>query len=564
MPHDECPMAIALKERRAVRGIEAIAERPDGSRIWFQPYPTPLFDDSGNLVGGINMLVDITERKRAEEATAHLAEIVKSSEDAIISKNLNGIIRSWNNGAERLFGYTADEIIGKPVTTLIPADHLNEEPEILARLRRGERIDRYETVRRRKNGTLVDISLTVSPVRNSAGQIIAAAKIARDITERKRDEKALREADRRKNEFLAMLAHELRNPLAPIRNAVQILRLKGQDETVKLVAETMERQVNQLVRMVDDLLDVNRISQGKIELRTTRVELASIVRQAVEAVRPMCESKDHELSVTLPERPVYLDADPARLAQVLSNLLNNACKFTNNGGQITLTVQRQADHVAIRVRDNGIGIAADQLARVFDLFAQVDASLERSGSGLGIGLTIVKNLVEMQGGTVEAYSEGIGQGSEFVVRFPVSIATPEPCSPVPAFSKPAKTIARRILVVDDNRDSAKTLAMLLKATGHETHVAFDGLEAVKAAESFRPEVVLLDIGLPKLNGYETSITIREQPWGKDMLLVALTGWGQDDDRQKSKDAGFDVHLVKPVDYAVLTKLLAEPRPQPTF
>jgi CheY-like chemotaxis protein len=358
-----------------------------------------------------------------------------------------------------------------------------------------------------------------------------------------------------------MLAHELRNPLAPIRNAVQILRLKGEDETVTLLSETMERQVKQLVRMVDDLLDVNRISQGKIELRTTRIELATIVHQAVEAARPMCESNGHDLSVTLPGRPIFLDADPARLTQVLGNLLNNACKFTNNGGRITLSAEQQSNHVAIRVSDDGIGIATDQLTRIFELFAQVDTSLERSGSGLGIGLTLVKKLVEMHHGTVEAHSVGIGRGSEFVVRLP--IAALEPCPPVTTMSKPVKTIGRRILVVDDNRDSAKTLAMLLKATGHETHVAFDGLEAVAAAESFRPEIVLLDIGLPKLNGYETAITIREQPWGKDMMLAALTGWGQDDDRQKSKDAGFDAHLVKPVDYAVLTKLLAESLPQPT-
>jgi PAS domain S-box-containing protein len=683
MPHDACPMAIALKERRIVRGAEAIAERPDGSRIWFEPYPTPLFDESGNLVGGINMLVDITARKQAEEATARLAEIVKSSDDAIISKDLDGIIRSWNRGAQHLYGYSANEIVGKPVTTLIPDDHLDDEPAILARLRRGERIDHYETVRRRKDGSLVDISLTVSPVRDSTGRIIGAAKIARDITERKRTEEALRdseerfrmladnmaqlawtcdklgnvtwynrrwleytghsfeemrdwgwtkchhpdhvdrvvasvthsretgeiwedtfplrgkdgkyrwflsraipirdtkgniirwfgtntdvteqlaaeeslrEADRRKNEFLAMLAHELRNPLAPIRNAVQILQLAGGDETIQSVSDTMERQVNQLVRMVDDLLDVNRISKGKIELRTSRVELAAVVHHAVEAVRPNCENRGHDLSITLPEQPVYLDADLARLAQVIANLLNNACKFTNNGGRISLTAEPQGDQVVIRVTDNGIGIAPDQLPRIFDMFTQVDTSLERSVSGLGIGLTLVKNLVEMHGGTVEARSNGLGQGSEFVVRLPLGVAVPEASRPAPTDGKPAAIVSRRILVVDDNRDSAKTMAVLLKLSGHEAHTAFDGLEAVAAAEALRPHVILLDIGLPKLNGYETAITIRDQPWGKDMLLIAVTGWGQDDDRQKAKDAGFDAHLVKPVDHAALTKLLAE-------
>ena len=309
--------------------------------------------------------------------------------------------------------------------------------------------------------------------------------------------------------------------------------------------------------MVDDLLDVNRITRGKIELRTHRVELAPIVQHAVEAVRPICENRGHDLSVTLPQHPLYLDADPARLAQVLSNLLNNACKFTNNGGRITLTAEQQAEHVVIRVKDNGIGISADQLPRIFNMFVQADTSLERSVSGLGIGLTLVKNLVEMHGGTVEALSEGIGQGSEFVVCLPISVANVRTTASSADRLKPATTVPRRILVVDDNRDSAKTLAMLLDVTGHQTQIAFDGLEAVAAAETFRPDVVLLDIGLPKLNGYETAITIREQSWGKDMLLVALTGWGQDDDRQKSKDAGFDAHLVKPVEHSVLTKLLAE-------
>jgi PAS domain S-box-containing protein len=704
MPHDKCPMAVSLKEGRTVRGAEAIAERPDGTRIWFEPYPTPLFDEAGKIIGGINMLVDITERKRAELAGAHLAAIVANSDDAIISKRLDGVITSWNAAAERLFGYSAKEAIGQSITMLIPADRLDEEPKIIERLKRGERVDHFETKRRRKDGSLVDISLTISPVTNPDGTIIGASKIARDISERKQAEEALREseerfrtlfehgpvavyscdssgvirdfnrraaelwgrapavgdtderfcgsfkmfrpdgtfmphercpmaevlsgaipyvhegevhierpdgsrvvvivairplknqqgeitgaincfyditerkrmeealreseeryrdADRRKSEFLAMLSHELRNPLAPVRNAVEILRLAGGDEIVQAASETMERHVSHLVRMVDDLLDVNRISRGKIELRRSRVELSAIVQQAAEVVRPICENRGHELSVTIPPHPIYLDADPSRLAQVLGNLLNNACKFTNAGGRITLTVEQQADHVVIRVSDNGVGIASDQLARIFDMFMQVDTSLERSISGLGIGLALVKNLVELHGGTIEAHSDGIGQGSEFVLRLPIAAARLEPQSPVPSVSKTTTTLSRRILVVDDNRDSAKTMAMLLRLTGHQTHVAFDGLEAVAAAETLRPEVVLLDIGLPKLNGYDTAVTIRQQPWGKDILLVALTGWGQDDDRQKSKDAGFDAHMVKPVDCDALKKLLIEPRPQRT-
>ena len=377
----------------------------------------------------------------------------------------------------------------------------------------------------------------------------------------------LAKADRRKNEFLAMLAHELRNPLAPICNALQIMRLtasrerqRPEDEAVQSASAMMERQVGQMVRLVDDLLDVSRISQGKIELRSGRIDLASVVHHAVEAIRPQCKSMDHALTVTLPPKPIFLNADPTRLAQVVGNLLNNASKFTDKGGQIWLTVEREGKQAVIRVRDNGIGIAAEQLPRIFEMFVQLDTSLERSVSGLGIGLTLVKNLVEMHDGTVEVHSAGVGQGSELVVRLPIVVEPPKPPPPEPTVSEPTTMITRRILVVDDNRDSAESLAMLLKLTGHETHTAYDGLEAVAAAATFRPEVVLLDIGLPKLNGYDACRKIREQPWGKGMALIALTGWGQDEDRRKSQEAGFDGHLVKPIDHATLTKLLAELRP----
>lgn len=383
------------------------------------------------------------------------------------------------------------------------------------------------------------------------------ARPAADFIERIRVEEALREADCRKNEFLAMLAHELRNPLAPIRNAAQILQLGGDERAVRAVSDMMDRQVGQMVRLVDDLLDVSRISRGKIELRKERVELASVVHHAVEAAHSLYESMNHDLTVTLPSQPIYLNGDPTRLAQIVGNLLNNACKFTDTGGRIRLTVEREGEQAVIQVRDSGIGIAADQLPRIFDMFTQVDCSLERSTSGLGIGLSLVKNLVEMHGGTVEVHSAGLGQGSEFVVRLPVLADMPKP-PPEPAVSEPTPTTARRILVVDDNRDSANSLAMLLKLTGHETHTAYDGLEAVESAATLRPDVVLLDIGLPKLNGYEAARQIRQQPWGKGMVLVALTGWGQAEDRQRSEQVGFDAHMVKPVDLDALRSLLARP------
>ena len=393
-----------------------------------------------------------------------------------------------------------------------------------------------------------------------AAQARANQDLQAEIAERQRAEEALRKADRRKSEFLAMLAHELRNPLAPIQNVVEILRRSGGDEqTVKPATEMMQRQVGQMTRLVDDLLDVSRISRGRIELRIESVELASIVRHAVEAVRPLCEKMDHELTVTLPPQPMYLNADPSRLAQVVGNLLNNACKFTETGGRIRLSVEREGKQALIRVQDTGIGIAAEQLPRIFEMFAQIDSSFERSRDGLGIGLTLVKSVVEMHDGTVEARSAGVGQGSEVIVRLPLLSAPLPPLPPEPSGIKPVAAVPRRVLVVDDNRDSADSLAMLLQVTGHEVHIAHDGPEAVAEAATFQPHVILLDIGLPRLNGYEAARRIREQQRHKGLTLVALTGWGQDEDRRRSEEAGFDAHMIKPVDFGALTKLLAESR-----
>jgi CheY-like chemotaxis protein len=318
----------------------------------------------------------------------------------------------------------------------------------------------------------------------------------------------------------------------------------------------LERQVGQIVRLVDDLLDVSRIGRGKIALRTERVDLSRIIQQAVEATRARYPSMNQELTVILPSEPVYLNADPTRLAQVVGNLLNNACKFTDVGGRISLAVQREGAQVAIRVTDNGIGIAAEHLAGIFEMFTQVESSLERSRTGLGIGLTLVKTLVEMHGGTVEAHSDGVGRGSEFVVRLPMMLEVPEPLSPAPQHLEGPPVVRRRVLIVDDNKDAAEWLATLLSLSGHETHVALDGVEAVKAAERLLPDAVLLDIALPRLDGYEVCRRIRQQPWGRDLVIVALTGWGQEEDRQKSTEAGFNTHLVKPVDDEVLMNLLA--------
>lgn len=377
----------------------------------------------------------------------------------------------------------------------------------------------------------------------------------------RRREQREREADRRKDEFLATLAHELRNPLAPIRNATLVLKLAGDDQdTLEQATETIERQLGHMVRLVDDLLDASRISRGKLELRRERVELAPILHQAVETCRPLADRDHHELTVTLPPQPVYLDADPVRLSQVVSNLLNNACKFVRQGGRISLTAARHGKDVVIAVRDNGIGIPPDKLNSIFDMFSQLDQSLERSNGGLGIGLTLARRLVELHGGSIEAHSGGIGQGSEFVVRLPVAVNSPPP--PLEEPREPIEpSVKRHILVVDDNRDSAETLARLLRLSGNETSVAYDGLQALEEATKVRPDVILLDIGLPSLNGYEVCQRIRESCSTKNVLLIALTGWGQAEDRRKSAEAGFDDHLVKPVDYAALMKLLASRTPE---
>jgi signal transduction histidine kinase/ActR/RegA family two-component response regulator len=380
----------------------------------------------------------------------------------------------------------------------------------------------------------------------------------------------LKEADRRKDEFLAMLAHELRNPLAPIRNAVQIFRAHGLPvPELQWATEVIDRQVHQMTRLVDDLLDVSRITRGKIDLRKELVNLGTIVNGAVEASRPFIEKWGHELTVTIPPQPIRLEADPTRLAQVLMNLLNNAAKYTDQGGRIWLTAELEPPRssrspgggrgaVLIRVRDNGIGIPAEMQPRIFDLFTQVDRSVERSEGGLGIGLTLVQRLVELHGGSVEAHSDGPGQGSEFIVRLPVA-AEVQGAGPQGAAGGTESMVsaARRILVVDDNRDAADSLGLLLRLMGNEVRTAHDGLEAVGAAAAFRPDVVLLDIGLPKLSGYEVARRIREQEGGKDKLLVALTGWGQDEDRRRSREAGFDHHMTKPVEFDALQKLLGE-------
>jgi PAS domain S-box-containing protein len=802
----------------------------DGKELPVDKSAAPIRSKEGNIIGCVLVFRDITERRRLEMENASrlraarlLAAIVESSDDAIISKSLDGIIQSWNTAAERLFGFTSEQAVGRHISLIIPADRIAEEDRIIATMKAGQRIDHFDTVRLRNDEQPVLVSLTISPVKDEAGRVVGASKIARDITgqrqaeererrllaeaaaasakfralfdqgplfagimaldgtlldanrlclqacgytkdqvigkkywecawwnrstelvetikaataraaagelfraelpyfvadggqrtvdltllpireeagsvvflavtgsdvterkraeadrqnfvalienstdfigmcdlegvpffvnraglemvglegieqarrtavrdfffpedqpkvmdeffpsvrekghgamevrfrhfhtgearwmaykvltltdasgkavglatvsqdvtERRRLEDGLRklagdlsEADRRKDEFLATLAHEFRNLLAPIRNALQIIRLSAEREAWEEARTLMERQLGQLARLVDDLLDVSRISQGKLELRREQVQLAAVIASAVDTSRPLIDHLGHELTVTLPDQPIVVDADPTRLAQVFSNLLNNGAKYMDRGGHIRLTAKRQANDALVSVRDTGIGIAAEQLPHIFQMFSQVDSSLERSQGGLGIGLTLVKRLVAMHGGTIEARSEGPGKGSEFVVRLPVVVAAARPRSGSGTAQPAAPKSSLRILVVDDNRDSAYSLTKLLRLMGNDTRTAYDGQEGVAVAEEFRPDVMLLDIGLPKLNGYEACRRIREQPWGQNAVLVAVTGWGQDEDRRCAHEAGFDHHMVKPVDPRELMKLLA--------
>jgi PAS domain S-box-containing protein len=673
---------------------------------------------------------------------ALLAAIVESSDDAIVSKSLDGIIQSWNAGASRIFGYSAAEAIGSPVTLIIPPELHAEEAQILGKLSRGERIDHFDTIRLTKDGRRIPVSLTVSPIRDSEGVIVGASKVARDISERRRaetalqdserllaaealalarlsyastrlwrshsleqgldemlrtvielvgadkghvqllnesgdvlsivshqgfeqdfldffrevsadndsacgralrlseqviiadvetdapyepfrnmaraanyrsviatplmeidgtplgmvsthfrsvhrpteqelrrldlycrqasdfiqrfrleqtlrkSEEALREADRRKDEFLALLAHELRNPLAPIRYALATTRKAGRTaEQQRRAEEIIERQVAHMSRLLDDLLDISRITRGTLELKKSQTELTVVIGTAIEAARPMLDAKRHALSLDLPKEAVRLAADPVRLAQVFSNLLINAAKYTDPGGQIQLRAVQEKGSVVVTVRDNGIGISADMMPRLFELFSQAHTALDRSEGGLGVGLALVRGLVALHGGKVQARSEGPGRGSEFIVRLPLGKPAPAVVEIESDTTSQKAGAALRILVVDDNQDAADTCSTLLELSGHQVQTAYTGGGAFALAMEFRPQVLVLDIGLPDVNGYEIAEQIRATPWGHDIVLVAVTGWGHPDDRRRAFEAGFDHHLTKPLAANALESLV---------
>jgi PAS domain S-box-containing protein len=560
--HNRCWMALALQEDRDYENFEVLIERPDGSRIFGLVNAHPLHDDDGKLIGATNILTDITKTRLAEESRGRLVAIVESADDAIIGKDLNGIITDWNNGAENLFGYTAEEAIGRPVSMLIPPERVDEEPGILRRIRRGEWISHYETTRVRKDGTLLDISLSVSPIRDGSGTVIGASKIAHNISDRKRMEEALRDSDRRKDEFLAMLSHELRNPLATIRNSVQLLRMDPGDTMQRKVLAPLERQVSTLTRLVDDLMDVSRVTMGRVRLQRCDVAVDRVVSDAADSVRREMRDRKHTFAISALDRNLVVNVDVVRLEQVVVNLLTNAAKYTPDGGTIDLSVRREGGDAVLRVQDSGIGIRPELLPHVFALFSQGATTLDRAKGGLGIGLALVKYLVEMHGGSVEARSAGPGTGSEFVVRLPLVQASDRPGeTPQPPLSDSSNGTdhSLRVLVVDDNRDSADLQATLLHHNGHEVRTAYDGTDALEVALQFLPDVVLLDIGLPEIDGYEVAYRIRQQDVLSRVVLIAMTGYGQPEDRLRSQAVGFDHHLVKPAEFAELQAILASVR-----
>jgi PAS domain S-box-containing protein len=497
------------------------------------------------------------ERARLQAKEAEL-ELVTETTPLILarcSRDLRYLFA--NRAAAALFGLTPQQMIGRRIAEIMDERAFALIQPHIEQVLRGEPVV-YEAQIPYQGVGPRWVRVSYMPDRDRQGNVAGWVASITDITERKQAEEALREADRRKDEFLATLAHELRNPLAPIRNAIRILQLQGPPAPeLQWARDVIERQMQQMTRLIDDLLDVSRITRNRLELRKELVELASVLHGAVETSRPLLDGSSHELSLSQPPEPVYIEADPTRLTQVFSNLLNNAAKYSEPKGRISLTAEYQGRDVVVSVRDHGIGIPPEMLPRVFDAFTQLDRSLERSRGGLGIGLTLVKQLVEMHGGSVEAHSDGVGRGSEFVVRLPTPTSQPVPGSPATPDDALLKAPGRhRILIEDDTSDVAESMGVLLSMLGYETRTACDGLAGLAAAAEFRPDAALLDIGMPRMNGYDLARRIREQPWGKEMVLIAVTGWGQEEDKQRSREAGFDHHLVKPLDPTALAKLLA--------
>jgi PAS domain S-box-containing protein len=551
---------IYTRFRQAMERMEP-AHFEVASRIipgaWFEAHAYP--SESGLTV----YLREITERKRAETTSRLLASIVESSDDAIISKDLDGIISSWNHGAERVFGYKAHEVIGKPIRILIPPARYSEEPAILERIRSGRSIDHYETVRRRKDGRLIDISLTISPIRDESGKIVGASKIARDITRAKRAheerlrlldrERLAREeaeaANRLKDEFLATLSHELRNPLNVVIGYSEILRRSedvSNNSFVSRAAEVIRRNALAQSQLVSDLLDLSRLQMGKLAINQHPVSLSTIITDALETVKAEAEARSISLKLNASRDPFMVDGDPVRLGQIAWNLLNNAVKFTGPGGEITISLEAEGTGVQFAVEDTGQGIAPEFLPCVFEIFRQGDASSSRRQGGLGIGLALVKQLVELHGGVVKADSEGVGRGAKFSVWLPLREAEAS-TNVTPSAMRTGALDGTRILVVDDSTETTDMLSKLLEMDGAQVRTARGGSEALALADRSAFDVVISDISMPEMDGYQLLRKLRQLPQMANVPALALTGFGRISDIDRAHREGFVKHFTKPID-----------------
>ena len=538
--------------------------RKDGTKFWANVVITALRSDSGELRGFLKITRDLTERRNAEEVLRQSEEkfrllVEGVREYALFMLDPAGTIASWNTGAERIKGYRADEIIGQHFSIFYPPEDIvarKPERELREAIEHGSVED--EGWRIRKNGERFWANVVITALHGADGGLRGFAKVTRDMTER-RHVLALLEADRQKNEFLALLAHELRNPLAPIRTALHVL---GQPRVSPAEASRAHaiasRQVVHMARLLDDLLDVGRISEGRMELRLESFDLRDLVRRAVDAVGAVAADRGQTVVVDLPPEGVSMVADPTRIEQVVTNLLSNSIKYTDPGGRIRVRAARESGEAIVEVTDNGIGIDSSMLPRIFDLFVQAERRVDRSVGGVGVGLTLVRKIVELHGGRVVASSPGPGRGSRFLVSLP--LRWPPASAAGPAVQQPLPTEHRkplRVLVVDDNIDAADGLSMMIRLLGHDSRAVFDGASAIQIAPTFRPDVVLLDIGMPGLDGHAVARRLRENDATRGAYLVALSGWGQVEDRNRSREAGFDEHMVKPADPRQLERLLAE-------
>jgi PAS domain S-box-containing protein len=554
---------------------------PDGRGTPIDDSAAPIFNEGGRVAGVILVFRDVTEKRRAQELNERLAAIVESADDIIASKDLNGVITSWNKGAERILGYTAEEVIGRHVSMLMPPEQIEDMPKILARIRRGEKVDHYQTRRRRKDGTIIDVSLTVSPIREEEGEIVGASKVGRDITAEKRAREEREQllmaaqaakadaeaANRMKDEFLAILSHELRTPLNAIVGWARILSTGSVGpEDLQEGLDAIDRNAKAQAQIVEDLLDVSRIISGSLRLDVQRVNMVEVIEAAVAAVTPAAEARGVRLKKVLDPLAGPVSGDPARLQQVVWNLLSNAVKFTPRGGRVQVLLERVNSHVEISVIDTGVGIPPEFLPHVFERFRQADSSTTRRHGGLGLGLAIVKQLTELQGGSVRAKSPGEGQGSTFVVSLPITVVHAErpstekvgPRDHEPGefdcLERPLSGI--KVLVVDDEPDARQLIRRVLADCNAEVAVAASADEAMKLVESFRPDILVSDIGMPDQDGYDLIRHVRSRVAAKTLPAVALTAFARSEDRRRALLAGFQTHVAKPVDPAELVAVVA--------